>query len=455
MQLTFEYTIECGSGHSPQCIHDNDNNLRVIYLTTSGIVRSLDAVPELGLYDNLEFTKKNKVSPDEGVSFPSLKRVAHYGAYGFWSAEGDHRFVIYMMPTDVSNALVDGQIQFSSGNEVSTMSCTLLNIGGALLNRNKAVVTPGTKIEMTFALGSDEIALGVFYIDTAKVSYPEEKVSVSARNAIGKLLKEQTFDDDRTYKDGSVQTSIQKILKMAEVEDYFVGETTKTWGVKFNRDVTILDGLQKMVSMLSGWKLEETTAGVVGIASSKDTRFDQPSTYTFDRDKTCFSYQVEYDDSDAAAHVTVYTEGDKEEEIEAISVTKDVPDSKWWIQPSHRTLYVKATEGADLEEVTEMAEKLATALSISGRLETFAGLFTPQLIIGDEVHIYDENGDEDTVGTVTDITHSFGRSGFLTSFTVDSGGRKKKARLKDLISKASKNDSSTGVKIIKQKKEES
>jgi hypothetical protein len=142
MQLTFEYTMNIGRGRYPQVIHSNDNLLRVFYLSQEGVIRALNADPVLGLYNDLVFENKGRASPDDGISYPSLKRVAHYGGYGFWSAEGDHRFVMFMMPTDISKALVDGSITFSVGSEVSSMSCTLLNIRGELLNRPRKCIVP-------------------------------------------------------------------------------------------------------------------------------------------------------------------------------------------------------------------------------------------------------------------------------------------------------------------------
>ncbi len=232
----------------PQVIHTSDNLLRFIYLTADGTVAGNTADPVLGLYDSLTYTETGRISPDETVSYPSIKKVAHYGAYGFWSAEGDHRFVMYMLPTDITNSFIDGSVKFSIGSEVSQMSCTLLNIKGALLNRYRAFVTPGTKMELHFSLGSSgEIMLGIFYIDRASVSYPDEKVSVSARNAIGKLLKEQTFNEDNTFEETTLQLNLQEILRLAEVEDFFVGDSSKAWKLRFEPDVAILDGIKRVI----------------------------------------------------------------------------------------------------------------------------------------------------------------------------------------------------------------
>ena len=441
MLLSFSYAATLGMGHKPQVVHMPDNGFRIIYVNNEGLVNALVTFPSLGLYGNLSWKSKGRMSPDETISYPSLKKVAHYGAYGFWNAEGDHRFVMYMLPTDITNSFIDGSVKFSIGSEVSQMSCTLLNIKGALLNRYRAFVTPGTKMELHFSLGSSgEITLGIFYIDRASVSYPDEKVSVSARNAIGKLLKEQTFNEDNTFEKTTLQLNLQEILHLAEVENFFVGNNTKAWKLRFEPDVTILDGIKRVISLLDGWKVDETSNGVIGVAAATDARFDQPAVYIFERDKTCWSYSVEYDDSEAVSKVCV-TCADPENTVYAT-----VPRSKWWVQPSHRTTYVTAADGATLAEITAMAEELAQAIAISGRQESFVGIFTPQLTIGDEVRIV-SGAKAETLGTVTDVAHNFGRGGFYTAFTVDSGGRKGKARLSDLIGQASEKPNLNGVTI--------
>ena len=447
MILNFEYSMSCGAGHAPQLIHLPDNTLKLIYLDDEGHVLGAENAPYLGLYDDLYFPVGVRYSPDEDVSLPSLKKVQHYGAYGFWSAEGDHKFVIYMMPSDISNALLDGKTQFSTGSESASLNCNLINIRGRLINRYRSILTPGTKLELYVALGdSDELSMGIFFIDRVSVSYPEEKISVSARDAIGKLLKEQTFDEGILYNDGSLQENIKSILDYAGVEDYFVGDAGADEPLEFEPDTTILEGLKYAIALLSGWKIAETAEGVVGIASADDIRFDQPVRYTFERDRQCWSYSVDYDDSDGASRVRVYSDpedgGDQYEQAYV-----NVGYNPWWAQPSHRTLHYKTVDGASHAQVQEVAEQLAAILRESGRMETFAGIFTPQLTLGDEVNVIDHHGATEIVGSITDVTHSFGKSGFITSFTTDSGGRKGRARLKDLINSATDEPVSfTGVK---------
>lgn len=302
-----------------------------------------------------------------------------------------------------------------------------------LLWGNRALVTPGTKLEVYFSLGSSpEAMLGVFYIDRAQVSYPEESVSVSARNAVGKLLKEQTFDEQTVFDFGSLQDNIRRILELAEVEDFFVGDPGVEQSLEFERDTTLLEGLKYAISLLANWKIGETAEGVVGVAPATDARFDPPEVYAFSRDRNCWSYSIEYDDKDAASRVCVYSKGKEETDPEQVAY-ENVEFNKWWSQPEHRTLYVQTVDGASHEQVVAVAHLLAESLAASGRQETFAGIFTPQLTTGDEVHVTDERGGSEVIGAVTDVTHNFGQNGFYTQFTVDSGGRRGRTRLKDLI----------------------
>jgi len=436
MILNFEYSMSCGAGHAPQLVHLPDNTLQLIYLDGDGTVQGARAEPELGLYDDIAFQSIGRLSPDEVVSLPSLKKVAHYGGYGFWSADGDHKFVIYMMPTDISDAITDGQTQYSTGSESASLSLNLINVRGKLINRYRSILTPGTMLTLYVALGdSPEAMLGIFFIDRANVSYPEEKVSISARDAIGKLLKEQTFDENVLFEEGTLQENIKAILDLAGVEDYFVGDAVSADPLVFEPDTTILEGLKYAIALLTNWKIAETMDGVVGIAAADDVRFDQPGRYTFERDRQCWNYSVEFDDSNGASRVCV-TSDPEEEGGETERAYVNVGYNPWWAQPAHRTLYVKTVDGASHAQVEAYAEQLAEVLRQSGRMESYAGVFLPQLTLGDEAQVIDHHGSVETVGSITDITHSFGRSGFLTSFTVDSGGRRGRARLKDLINSA-------------------
>ena len=154
----------------------------MIYLNNNNDVCGKVAFPELGLYDNLSWKEKGRMSPDENVTYPQLKKVAHYGGYGFWSSAGNHKFVMYMLPVDISHTVLDGSISISKDTPVTSASVNLQNINGFLLKRSRSIVAPNAKLELYISFGdSDEISIGQFFVDRVSTSIPENNLSVSVK----------------------------------------------------------------------------------------------------------------------------------------------------------------------------------------------------------------------------------------------------------------------------------
>lgn len=247
MRLSFEYTKTAGAGLSPQAVHMMDNGLRFIYLSVDGLVEARECFPDMGLYDALNYTDKGRISADFEASRPQLKKVAHHGAYGFWSSEDAHRFVIYMLPYDVSTALVDGSISLTKDSPVSQLSISFMNIGGGLVGRYRSVISPNTMLEIGFTMGGSAwLPLGQFYIDRVSTSYPDESISVSARNSIGKLLKEQTFDENNSFLNATLKENLEAILQLSGIESYFVGDSQKVWKLTFEPDTALQGALKRL-----------------------------------------------------------------------------------------------------------------------------------------------------------------------------------------------------------------
>ncbi|OGO90091.1 MAG: hypothetical protein A2Y17_01115 [Clostridiales bacterium GWF2_38_85] len=449
MILEFEYTSQSAPGFSPQAVHMMDNSFVIVYTDETGIVKGQVAKPEYGLYDSLSWKENKRMSPDDGVSYPSMKKIAHYGVYGFWSASayengssGDHRFIMYMLPTDISHTFIDGNLNYTKDSAVSSASFNFMNANGFLLRRYRSLVSPNAKIELYLSMGSsDEISLGKWYIDRVSTSIPGNNISVTARNTIGKLLKEQTFDENNTFTEPTLTDNLKAILGYAAVEDFFVGDTSKSWKLSFKAEETLLDGIENIIQLLPGFKLDETSYGVVGIGHISDSRFEQPSTYEFERDKNCWSYSTEYSDEQTFSRVCVICN----EPSNTLYV--DLPPHKLWPMPSHRTLYITVPDGTSQSELLTYASNLSESIAISGRVETFAGRFTPQMIIGDAIRMI-ADGNIELIGTVTSIRHTLGRKGFYTEFTVDSGGRKGKPMMKDYVSQISGGKTAGNVVIM-------
>ena len=444
----FDYWEALGSGHYPAAVHMMDNGFRIFYVTDAGIVRGLECFPALGLYDNLAWRDRGRMSPDTTVSHMKLKKIAHHGAYGFWSAMGDHRFVMYMLSTDVSKYLVKGTLTITKDSAVSSASFTLQNVKQLLLTRDRSALAPNAYIALHFSMGSSpETPLGKWYIDKVTAKTPGGDVTVSARNGIGKYLKEQSFDEHTTWTEGGFTDNIKGILEYAGVEDFFVGDAFKDWALQYEPDATLLKGIEDLVKLFPFWKIGETLDGVVGVARYDDARFDQPSVYRFVLDENCWKCATEYTDEQTYSRLCVYC---KEPENR---LYYDLPYHRLWPMPLHRTLFAKVPDGTDVSTMQTYAQTLMDGIAESGRTETYTGRFTPQMVIGDQIEL--QNGvDVEMVGTVTSIRHTLGKSGFYTEFTVDSGGRKGRLTLSDYVSQIGRGGTSNCIIVGEPPEEE-
>lgn len=149
--------------------------------------------------------------------------------------------------------------------------------------------------------------------------------------------------------------------------------------------------------------------------------------YSFNRGPDLFSREVSRDDREVYSRVCVH------DRDFAVAVYEAVAFQDGWNLPSRKTLYVEVPEGTSQAEAEAMAEHLANRLANVGIIESFSGPFRPHLQPGDAAEITEPGKMARTLGTITQVSLKFGRSGYTTDFTVDSGGVLRKPSLKDLI----------------------
>ena len=155
--------------------------------------------------------------------------------------------------------------------------------------------------------------------------------------------------------------------------------------------------------------------------------FMRRRTYFFRRDTDIFTRNITTDDQQVYRKVCVHNADF------SMSFYKDVENYTGWNLKNNKTLFVQIADGISFTDTKSIAANLAEQLEMSGKVESFTGPFRPQLIIGNDARILDGNIIE--LGLITEVTHVFGKQGFYTNFTVDSGGRLGKGRLSDYIGK--------------------
>ena len=195
---------------------------------------------------------------------------------------------------------------------------------------------------------------------------------------------------------------------------------------EFDPKKTTLSAIEEILRSMINWRIEETADGEIIVGAPSYGLFPQRSTYSFMRNKDIFSRSITMDDQESYRKVCVHNEDF------SISVYKDVKVYTGWNLQSNKTLFVQIAEGTSLPNATAIAVDVANRLESVGKIESFTGPFRPQILVVDGATITDGDGTKN-LGLITEITHNFGKSGFTTDFTVDSGGRLGRGLLSDYI----------------------
>jgi hypothetical protein len=295
--------------------------------------------------------------------------------------------------------------------------------------------------------------MGTYYIDRARMAAESPSCSIDARNAVGKWLKDQTLDEATLYPKDLLSFNIVSMLVSAGLveNEHFKVQPTSVYevGMLFPRRSTYLQALEEWVATAQNWVIKERLDDgmiVVGSTVSYAEHLPANSKYSFARDTEVISRGIERDDMGSYSRVCVtatYKDPVTEEMLEQAVYETIAQANENWTIGTKKTLYVAMPEETPTMELQEKAVELAGRLATAGTIETFIGPIRPQLLPGDEAEIVSTAGTK-LVGTITNVAHRFGRGGYLTEFTVDSGGRLGKPTITDYINMISTAGQTTG-----------
>lgn len=468
MELVIESVSEIYGGSTPNTTHMPDNSVW-LFKIIDGRLNGAQIANEPTDVDWPGLTAGDfaVITKDKNLSLVKLKNVPRMGVFGSWHQaavmDGEtvitperQRFAIWDALNDITNYLESGEIRMDLDNIVASASFAFKNPSQHLSGETSSRMTPGNKIELFFTAGdSADYPMGVFYCDQIDMTAAGETITVDCRNISGKLLKDQTFDENNTYPNLPYSDTVEALLDNAGIADYdvqpSVGETPWRLGLEYPPDMDMLTGFLEMIGISLNWIARETLDGqiIAGSTVTYQPIIDLNSKYTFNRGSDLFSRGVTRDDNDVYSRVCYQskqsaTETTPETTIRAYA---NVLHAFEWAYAPNKTIYLTAPDDTVLAELQDLADALASRMAYSGIIEQFSGPFRPHIIPGDEAEIVADDGTH-LLGLITTVNHSFGSSGFSTSFTVDSAGVIGKPQLRDLIEKVSGKGQSSSIKRL-------
>ncbi len=311
MELIFDNVQYVGPGKNPAGVHFATNDVQIFYVNADGRVEARGASTPMGDWDNLTFGAPVIAASDKNIKHMTLKSFPRFGIYGVWHSDDRHRLAIYEYAYDISEYLLNGTISSTIDNAIVGLSLTLTNEDEVIASEDDALLTPGSKIYLEFKAGdSSPYPMATFYVDRSEYDAETAEVVITARNTIGKILNDSTFDENHTYLYEAMSEVLKKMFINAGIpEDKFlIRPTVSERGMSFPPDMSYLDGFEEMFKTGTEWRLHEVANGT--IIAGRDDYEHMPSrgTYTFYRDKDVISRSVVRDDAEAYARVCVRSE---------------------------------------------------------------------------------------------------------------------------------------------------
>ena len=441
MELTFENVAIIGNGSYPDFVQFERTEGEVFFID-GGLMYGTPSDKLNGDFSDPDWQETQDISPpnEVGIYNLELKTLSGFGIVGSYTTPTAQKLIIYEFQHDISDYLSSATIKHSIDNPVSSFTLALENPdiedpenpGNIAINEDKGLLNPGGKIQFYFGAGDidPEFEMGQFFIDRSDFVLNSETASVDGRNTIGKVLGDQTVDENNEYWYAPIHENVKKLFEAADIkQDYYLVENTaeEAW-FSFTPNTDFVKALEGMLETLPSWRIKELSDGTIVVGSPTYSGFDSPGIYTFYRNQDVFSRQITRDDAQSYRRVCVHTEGFGD------FVYRDVEAYTGWNLQANKTLYVQVSNGLRRAMLATYADELASRLKDAGKLESFIGPIRPHLQCGDEAIIIDQNGSK-SLGLITEISHQFGKGGFFTDFTVDSGGTVGKGRIADYIKK--------------------
>jgi len=451
MQLEFEIVKnEVGTGNYPDLIHFANTQAQIFNIDDGKLSGMPSDRIDNGEWEDVEFQDEVNVSPDDNMTHFEVKVLPGFGIIGGYKTGDIHKLIIYEFAFEMDAYLNSGSIKHSIDNPISSFTLSLENPdlndpehpGNIAINEENSLLSPGAKVTFKFGAGDDlnDYEMGVFYVDRSNFTLLNETASVDGRNLIGKALKDQTLDE--SYQTGFNYNNliIENFFKHANLDSnqYLIENTSARNWFDFKPNMDILSALNEIFKAMLNWKVRELTDGTIVVGSPNFSWFTSNGVYNFYRNKDIFSRGIVRDDMGAYRRVCIHDSDFN------IVVYKDVKGYSGWNLQAKKTLYVQVANGTRLSEANLYAEEVANRVDSVGKIESFTGPLRPHLTCGDEAVIIDEKGSK-SLGLITEITHVFGKSGYYTNFTVDSGGRLGKGRLTDYIGQITKDKTSGSI----------
>jgi hypothetical protein len=405
--------------------HYHDQMSQSLWLLSGDIATRIAAVPNGHWHD--ASPEDMKTAASGAYDLLAFDHPASGTLYGI-AAEGNTlRLLRYVYAADVSDILHSCEQKEQADNAIALLSGKLQNVDYGLFTSQYTLFNPGAKVTLAFTAGSSEpYPVMTGYLDEIIADRDEALIPFSARNTVGWLLHDQCFDEALSVT-GTADEVMARIFKLAGINKYAVQPGDHVWTHSFEPGQTLLSGIEQLFAFYPGWSMVELPDGriVTGYPTSDLFRsYYENGVYEFSAHSGFMRREISKLADAAYTHVYVSGETASDEDEPLSPVYLPVPNFTGWALGRRKTYHAKAPKGMSQEQLDAYATDLAQRLKYVGITESFDGPLKPYILVGDVGDLRMSDLDSAIrLGIITGVTNSFSRDrGFMTSFTLDSGG---------------------------------
>ena len=333
-----------------------------------------------------------------------------------------YRYAYYKELTDILQSLDTSE---DGEKAIKDASLTIANPGEGAVNKDSSIYAPGSRIVAKVGVGeADMMPVCTVYVDNVTWSKVGNSLQLQGRNAIGHLLKEQTFDEDVSYT-GTRISVLTDILTDAGIDmtKVFIDPAgTMASSLIFEPNQKIVEGLSNVLHEFWYWDMMELPTGdlVFGPPAYMST-FTPLAIHEFNKDDV-FTRSLTQRIDGAYARLALES---KQADDSIVRIYKDVPYWTGWNLGSKRTLYITTVDGLDITALGTLGDEYVKAYQYIGVNMQIEISIRPEIQSGDVIDIVDADDYEYLAqAIVTSVAHVIDASGGTakTLLSIDSGG---------------------------------
>lgn len=388
---------------------------------------------EEGHWEDAVEGEEDNINTDEytQLSFTHPATGSLYGSAILPDEEGDEvslYLLRYTYAKDIGNLINSAKWGLQIDNPINQLSASIKNYSSDAFTKSSSLFQPGAKAVLGLTMGDSEIyKMGTIYLDDVDFKYNSPTVSLSGRNVTGYILKDSTFNIVGKKTD-TISNLCAWVLDMFGIDKYMIQENNTQITYEYDASRTGLQALQDIADKASGfdsgtdWDIEEMWDGTIIIGyNSFRSSYLPKSVFKFDKSDLFKRSSTKVIDG---AYSKVYCTGTDANGHELTPVVEEVTTWKWWNVVPNKTYFAPTLENTTQAELVRYAKMLAKQYKKTGLNESYSCSIKPQLLVGDFATAIEDDGDENDIGIITQVNHSFGEKGYGTDFVADSGGDK-------------------------------